>query len=33
MESGPEPTDWERFRERYGPWVVIAGASEGMGVD
>lgn len=26
-------TDWARFRERYGPWVVIAGASEGIGVE
>src|SRR5271169_454682 len=26
-------TDWARFRQRYGPWVVIAGASEGMGAE
>jgi short-subunit dehydrogenase len=28
-----EKTDWVRFRERYGPWAVIAGASEGIGAD
>lgn len=31
MSSGS--VDWARFRERYGPWAVIAGASEGMGVE
>src|SRR5258708_5743533 len=25
------PIDWARFRERYRPWAVIAGASEAMG--
>jgi uncharacterized protein len=25
--------DWDVFRQRYGPWAVIAGASEGMGAD
>ncbi|HMD24786.1 MAG TPA: SDR family NAD(P)-dependent oxidoreductase [Streptosporangiaceae bacterium] len=28
-----DETDGSRLRERYGPWAVIAGASEGMGAD
>lgn len=27
------PVDWARLREKYGPWAVIAGASEGIGAD
>jgi uncharacterized protein len=28
-----EEMDWVRFRKRYGPWAVVAGASEGIGSD
>jgi uncharacterized protein len=33
QDTTQDTTDWQRFRERYGPWVVVAGASEGMGAD
>ncbi|MFF5010470.1 SDR family NAD(P)-dependent oxidoreductase [Streptomyces phaeochromogenes] len=33
MGAGPDGIDGVRLLERYGPWVVIAGASEGMGRD
>ncbi len=30
---GTPDMNWAQFRERYGPWAVIAGASEGMGAE
>ncbi|UIX29299.1 SDR family NAD(P)-dependent oxidoreductase [Streptomyces sp. GQFP] len=33
MGAGQDAIDGVRLRERYGPWAVIAGASEGMGRD
>jgi hypothetical protein len=32
-DAGHDETDGARLRERYGPWAVIAGASEGMGAE
>jgi uncharacterized protein len=33
METGREDVGGPQLRERYGPWAVVAGASEGMGCD
>ncbi len=33
MNVAQEETARVRFRKRYGPWAVVAGASEGMGAD
>lgn len=33
MPSEDQDTPQKRLRERYGPWVVIAGASEGIGAE